>query len=107
MVAQHFDPQASSTSALDATLTLNHSQEALEARVTALGWRGLILDADGGVPSGAHAWLDVPLPTGRRIRPLVQLEARGQGGATARFVHLFPRDRQALEAYHASRTLPY
>ena len=77
MVALHFDPQVTSTSALDATLTLNHSHEALDARVTALGWRGLVLDADCSVASGAHAWLDVPLPTGRSIRPLVQLEARG------------------------------
>ena len=107
MVAIHFNPQATSTSALDATMTLNDSTGEIDATVTALGWRGLVFDAAMPVKSGAHAWFDVSLPTGKRIRPLVQVEARPTGGTTARFVHLFPQDRQALEAYHASRTLPY
>ena len=107
MVALPFDPQLASTSTLEATLTVNQSVEGLPTRVTALGWRGLVCDASFRVEPGAHAWVDLALPTGKNIRPLVQLEPRREGGATGRFVHLFPKDRQALEAYHASRTLPY
>ena len=47
MVAVPFDPQVTSTPATLATLTLNEGRagsRALEAMVTAIGWRGLILD---------------------------------------------------------------
>ena len=110
MVAVPFDPQATSTSALQATLTLGEGRRAkqgLDATVTALGWRGLVLRSEALATPGAHAWIDLPLPTGKRIRPLVQLNPRVEGGTTARFVHLFPRDRQALEAYHATRSASY
>ena len=110
MVAVPFDPQVTSTAALGATLTLNHThhaQQDVEATVTAVGWRGLVCDADMGVDAGAHAWLDLALPSGKHIRPLVQLQPRVEGGTTARFVHLFPKDRQALEAYHATRSASY
>ena len=110
MVAIPFDPQVTSTPALDATLTINqahHTQQAVDASVTAVGWRGLVFDVDTCVDPGTHAWLDLALPTGKHIRPLVQLQPRVEGGTTARFVHLFPRDRQALEAYHATRSASY
>ena len=110
MVAVPLDPQVTSTSALEATLTLSHAHgqtRGLDATVTAVGWRGLLLNSEGVVDAGAHAWVELPLPTGNRIRPLVQLNPRADGGATARFVHLFPEDRQALEAYHATRSTLY
>jgi hypothetical protein len=110
MVAVPFDPQVTSTSALGATLTLNHTnhaQQDVAATVTAVGWRGIVFDVDTGVDAGAHAWLDLALPSGKHIRPLVQLQPRVEGGTTARFVHLFPGDRQALEAYHATRSASY
>ena len=110
MVAVPFDPQVTPTSALNATLTLNHHQNQtceFAATVTAVGWRGLLLNAETDVQTDAHAWVALALPTGARIRPLVQLKPRVDGGATARFVHLFPADRQALEAYHATRSASY
>ena len=112
MVAVPFDPQVTSTLAMEATLTMNHHRtqtRALNATVTAVGWRGVWLapDAEVGYESGDHAWLELPLPTGDRIRPLVRLSPRAEGGATARFVHLFPADRQSLEAYHATRSASY
>ncbi len=110
MVAVPFDPQVTSTSALDATLTLSQDGTQLQefaATVTAVGWRGLLLSAEPGIQADAHAWVELPLPTGARIKPLVQLKPRVEGGATARFVHLFPSDRQALEAYHATRSASY
>ena len=149
MVAVPFDPQVTSTPATTATLTLNQGRvgtRAMEATVTAIGWRGLILDGqlanawddrtsdealgacgsedpvcvggpaeldcegcpDAGQESTTtHAWVAMTLPSGGEIRPLVSLNARPEGGATARFVHLFPADRQALEAYHATRSTLY
>ncbi len=113
MVAVPFDPQVTSSSAMEATLTLNQDRtrtRELDTTVTAVGWRGLLLAAEPDLwttPTGDHAWLELPLPTGDRIRPLVQLSPRADGGATARFVHLFPADRQALEAYHATRSASY
>jgi hypothetical protein len=110
MVAVPFDPQVTSASALDATLTMSQDRtetHELDATVTAVGWRGLLVRGASEISDGAHAWLTLPLPSGDRIRPLVRLSARPEGGATARFVHLFPADRQALEAYHASRSSSY
>ena len=110
MVAVPFDPQVTSTSALEATLTFSHEHtqtREMAAMVMAVGWRGLLLSAEADVDPGAHAWVELPLPTGDRIRPLVQLNSRVDGGATARFVHLFPADRQSLEVYHATRSTSY
>ena len=107
MVALPFDPQVARTTTFNATLTTSQSVESLPIRVTALGWRGLVCETAFSVEPGAHAWVDLELPTGKTIRPLVQLEPRVSGQATGRFVHLFPKDRHALEAYHASRTLTY
>ena len=110
MVAAPFDPQVTPTSALDVTLTLTHDRvqtRELDATVTAVGWRGLLLGGAPDIADGAHAWVDMALPTGQTIRPLVQFTARAEGGATARYVHLFPADRQALEAYHATRSTSY
>ena len=107
MVALPFDPQVATTATFEATLTTSQAVEGRPIRITALGWRGLVCEAAFGVELGEHAWVDLTLPTGKTIRPLVQLEPRAAGRATGRFVHLFPKDRQALEAYHASRTLTY
>lgn len=121
MVALQFDPQVTSSSVMEATLTLSRDRtqtREVDTTVTAMGWRGLILAAapelwthtthgDGAQETGHHAWLDMTLPTGARIRPLVQLSPRTEGGATARFVHLFPSDRHAIEAYQATRSASY
>ena len=156
MVAVPFDPQVTSTQAMEVTLTMSQERtrtRTLDAAVTAVGWRGLILNGGGlealwdgarhselpssedatcgsdepvcvggpaeldceGCPepqegeanADTHAWVDLALPGGLRIRPLVKLSQRIEGGVTARFVHLFPRDRLTLEAYHATRSASY
>jgi len=117
MVAVPFEPKFTSSLAIEATLTLSHHQSytrEVGATVTAVGWRGLILGsetalrvASTGYESGDHAWLELPLPTGESIRPLVQLSPREEGGAAARIVHLLPSDRRSLEAFHATRSASY
>ena len=64
------------------------------------------------IEAGRHAWIELLLPTGRKIRPLVAVlgivESRDpslpsrEGSISARYVHLFPEHRRALDAYLAS-----
>ena len=67
-----------------------------------LGRRGLVFSFPWALEAGSHAWVEVTLPTGKRIRPLVSVLQTTEAGVSARFVHLFPEHRRALDASLAS-----
>ncbi len=76
---------------------------AIDVDQVRLGRRGLVFRFPWYLPEGRHAWVELNLPTGKRIRPLVAVLGRSEDGLTsARFVHLFPEHRRALDTYLAS-----
>ncbi len=109
MVSVFFDRASAHTPEMTARLTVGVSNEALElveADVRAVGRRGAVLRAHADLGGARHAWLELTLPGGPTIRPLVQLGRPNDGQTPVRFRHLFPRDRAALESFHAARALP-
>jgi hypothetical protein len=92
-----------------ARLTVGRSRETcrqLSAEVRGLGRRGAVLSAASDVGAATHAWLELALPGGGTIRPLVELGDASDGQLPVRFRHVSPRDRGTLEAYHAARATP-
>jgi hypothetical protein len=76
---------------------------ALEVDQVKLGRRGLVFSFPWVLHAGRHAWVEVTLPSGKRVRPLVAVLGRTDEGLTsARYVHVFPEHRRALDAYLAS-----
>lgn len=71
---------------------------AVEVERIRLGRRGLVFQFPWALEAGRHAWVELTLPTGKRIRPLVCVLQTTEGGVSARFVHLFPEHRRALDA---------
>lgn len=67
-----------------------------------LGRRGLVFSFPWALEAGRHAWVEVTLPTGKKIRPLVSVIQMTEQGVAARFVHLFPEHRRALDTLLAS-----
>ena len=67
-----------------------------------LGRRGLVFRFPWALAEGSHAWIEVLLPSGKKVRPLVAVLGHADGTPSARFVHLFPEHRRALDAYLAS-----
>jgi len=67
-----------------------------------LGRRGLVFSFPWALQPGSHAWIEVTLPTGKKIRPLVSVIQTTEQGVSARFVHLFPEHRRALDTLLAS-----
>jgi hypothetical protein len=67
-----------------------------------LARRSMIFHFPWAIPVGNHAWFDVTLPGGKRIRPLVVVLGQSEGMVSARYVHLFPDQRRALDAYLAT-----
>jgi hypothetical protein len=79
----------------------------VEAVAVRVGRRGVILaETDAALALGAHAWVRMTLPTGGRIRPLVQVTGHNEHGIACRFVHVFPNDRRLLDGYHDARATP-
>ena len=106
MLGVWFDPSQSVMSGLEAEVVLGgqgRPRPALRTSVAAVGRRGMVLEGVEGLRGASHAWVSVELPSGERVRPLVELGAENEGRFPVRFRHLFPRDAAALEAYHASR----
>ncbi|HRE92191.1 MAG TPA: hypothetical protein PK095_23955 [Myxococcota bacterium] len=77
---------------------------AVEVERIRLGRRGLVFQFPWALEAGRHAWVELTLPTGKRIRPLVCVLQTSEGGVSARFVHLFPEHRRALDAALSSPT---
>jgi hypothetical protein len=67
-----------------------------------LGRRGIVFRFPWALEAGRHAWLEILLPSGKKIRPLVSVLGTADGGTSARIVHLFPEHQRALESYLAS-----
>ncbi|MGM0577333.1 MAG: hypothetical protein ACQEXJ_16530 [Myxococcota bacterium] len=106
MVAIWFDPSTAATDRLTASVTVGSAAETtrtLDVGVRSIGRRGVVLKTAGDLGGARHAWMDLALPGGRSIRPLVEIGRSDQGHTPVRFKHLFPRDREALEAFHLSR----
>ncbi len=75
---------------------------ALDVDGVKLGRRGLVFKFPWALAIGSHAWVEVNLPSGKKIRPLVAVLSHADGSTSARFVHLFPEHRRALDSYLAS-----
>ena len=69
-----------------------------------VGRRGLVFRFPWAIDAGRHAWIEILLPNGRKIRPLVAILGQTDDGTSARYVHLFPEHRRALDAYLGSAT---
>lgn len=67
-----------------------------------LARRSLLFSFPWAIPVGRHAWVEVKLPGGKRVRPLVVVLGHRDGLVSGRYVHLFPEHRRALDAHLAS-----
>lgn len=76
----------------------NRGPTAIDVERIRLGRRGLVFDFPWALEAGRHAWVEVNLPSGKRIRPLVCVLQTTEAGVSARIVHLFPEHRRALDA---------
>lgn len=75
---------------------------AIDVERIRVGRRGLVFPFPWALEAGRHAWVEIVLPSGKRIRPLVTVLQTTEAGISARFVHLFPEHRRALDAMLAS-----
>ncbi len=66
------------------------------------GRRGIVFRFPWALEAGRHAWLEILLPSGKKIRPLVSVLGTADGGTSARIVHIFPEHQRALESYLSS-----
>ena len=110
MVAVPVQAEAYEAPVTSAFVTINTGSSdttTVSAGVLSIGWRGMLIACHGEVEEGAHAWVSVTLPNGSTIKPLVRLTRRDMGPWSARYIHLFPKDREAIELYHASKTILY
>jgi len=72
--------------------------------VIGLGWRSMVIKADAALGECRHAWIEIGLPGGDVIRPLVEVIDGKDGVFTAGVKHIFPNDRKTLETYHQMRS---
>ena len=108
MVSVFFDRASTRPSPqhMSARLTLGRQpseQVVVDAEVRAVGRRGAVLRTADPLAGASHAWLELTLPGGEIIRPLVRVGRENDGHTPVRFRHVWPRDRAALEAFHAAR----
>ncbi|MFT7578632.1 MAG: hypothetical protein ACI9MR_000290 [Myxococcota bacterium] len=80
--------------------------EPLEATVVHFGRRAVVIQTDGVLERGAHAWVSVTLPGGDEVRPLVQIVGDTTDGLACRIIHVFPNDNKMLENYRATKATP-
>ena len=110
MVAVPIQTQEVTAPTTSACVTINTGSvetTSISAGVLSIGWRGMLISCHEEVEEGAHAWVSVTLPNGMSINPLVRLTRRDMGPWSARYIHLFPQDRAAIELYHAAKTVLY
>ena len=112
MVSVWFDPSARRASDLGAVLEFGGEGRrgpAMEAAVDTIGRRGVVLETPSGLAvahSRRFAWLNLTLPGGERIRPLVEIGEVNGGRTPVRFKHLMPNHQHALDAFHQGRATP-
>lgn len=71
-----------------------------------VGLRSLFVDAPAvelGLEVGTILWMEVPLPSGVTIRPLVEITGVDEEWFAADYAHIEGHERAAIEAYYASR----
>jgi hypothetical protein len=78
------------------------SVRTVELPLRSVGRRGAIFATAEGFGDASHAWVEVTMPDGATIRPLVAVGTPTGDQTPVRFVHMFPAERQALEAFHAA-----
>lgn len=80
------------------------STTAIDVQDVRIGRRGITCAFPWALSEGSHAWIEVELPTGQKLRPLVAVLKSSAGALSARIVHLFPMQQRALEAWVGSAT---
>ncbi len=78
------------------------STTAIDVKDVRIGRRGITCAFPWALPEGSHAWVEVELPTGQKLRPLVAVLRSSAGALSVRIVHLFPVQQRALEAWVGS-----
>lgn len=71
-----------------------------------VGLKSLFVDAPAvelGLEVGTVLRMEVPLPSGVTIRPLVEVTGVDDDWFAADYVHIEDEDRAAIDAYYASR----
>ncbi|MEZ4268662.1 MAG: hypothetical protein R3F39_20075 [Myxococcota bacterium] len=104
MVSIEQETSAFSAAQYTAQVTLGRAMNAtrtLELPLRSVGRRGAVFATAEGFGDAAYAWVEVTMPDGATIRPLVAVGKPGEGQTPVRFVHLFPAEQRALDAYHA------
>lgn len=73
----------------------------LEARVMHLGRRSMEIRVEPSQVAGERMmWVDLELPDGSHIRPLVEVVTANREGVTVRIRHVFPDHRELLARFH-------
>lgn len=106
MVSVFFDRAAARQDSLGAELIwggMGRLRSSVPVQVSSLGRRGMVLEAPAVVGGQGFAWVEMALPGGRTIRPLVEVGQANGGSLPVRFRHVFPDDRRALDSYHGGR----
>ncbi len=104
MVSISHEAPVFSSAQYTAQVTLGRSTAAtrtLELPLRFVGRRGAVFATAEGFGDATHAWVEVTMPDGVTIRPLVAVGKPGEGHTPVRFVHMFPAEQRALDAYHA------
>ena len=69
-----------------------------------VGRRGVTFPFAEALEPGRFAWVEVALPSGKTVKPLVAVLGTNDGTVSARIVHCFPEHQRALDAHLASAT---
>lgn len=69
-----------------------------------VGRRGVTFAFPWALEVGRFAWVELKLPSGRTVKPLVSVLGNADGTVSARIVHCFPEHQRALDAHLASAT---
>ena len=103
MVSEYKRLKPSPSPRCAATVTYGHGTQQLDTTVTSVGPRGLRIATDGALGEQRNLWVSLELPTGKTIRPLVDVLGTRDGQLSTRYRHLFPKDRAALDAFFEQR----
>ena len=86
---------------MSATMTIGghpSSCRTVDAVIWSVDREGVVLEADEDLGDVEYAWLELELPGGDNVRPLMRIERQEAGTIWLSYRHLFPRDRARLLA---------
>ena len=86
---------------LSATMTIGghpSSSRTLDAVIWSVDREGVVLGTDDDLGDVEYAWLEIELPGGDSVRPLMRIERNEGGTIWLSYRHLFPKDRARLLA---------